>query len=63
MRSATWHNFNVIPLNCGMNIQIRKIQGKSPYCQKNNNTSSILIKEIMSSQTSMVKESYPYKII
>ena len=29
MRSATWHNFNVILLNCGMNIQIRKIQDKS----------------------------------
>ena len=31
MRSATWHNFNVIFLNCGMNIQIRKIQDKSSY--------------------------------
>ena len=28
MQSATWHNFNVILLNCGMNIQIRKIQDK-----------------------------------
>ena len=29
MRNATRHNFNVILLNCGMNIQIRKIQDKS----------------------------------
>ena len=28
MQSATWHNFNVILLNCGMNIQIQKIQEK-----------------------------------
>ena len=28
MWNATWHNFNVILLNCGMNIQIRKIQDK-----------------------------------
>ena len=26
MRSATWHNFNANLLNCGMNIQIRKIR-------------------------------------
>ena len=63
MRSATWHNFNVILLNCGMNIQTQKIQDKSSYWHKSNNTSSILIKAIMSSQNSMVKESYPYKII
>ena len=31
MRSATWHNFNVILLNFGMNIHIRKIQDKSSY--------------------------------
>ena len=29
MWNATRHNFNVILLNCGMNIQIRKIQEKS----------------------------------
>ena len=63
MRSATWHNFNVILLNCGMNIQIRKIQDKSSYRQKSNNTSSILFKAIMSSQNNMAKERYPYKII
>ena len=28
MWNATWHNFNVILLKCGMNIQIRKIQDK-----------------------------------
>ena len=57
MWSATWHNFNVILLNCGMNIQIRKIQDKSSYWHKNNNTSSILFKAIMSSQNNMAKES------
>ena len=57
MWNATWHNFNVILLNCGMNIQIRKIQDKSSYEHKNNNTSSILIKAIMSSQNNMAKES------
>ena len=31
MRSATWHNFNANLLNCGMNIQIRKIQDKGLY--------------------------------
>ena len=31
MWNATWHNFNVNLLNCGMNIQIRKIQDKSSY--------------------------------
>ena len=51
-----WHNFNV-NLNHGMNIQIRKIQDKSSYWHKNNNTSSILIKAIMSFQNSMAKES------
>ena len=29
MWSATWHNFNANLLNCGMNIQIRKIQDKN----------------------------------
>ena len=63
MWNASWHNFNVILLTCDMNIQIRKIQDKSSYSHKNNNTSSILIKAIMSSQNNMAKESYPYKII
>ena len=31
MWNATWHNFNANLLNCGMNIQIRKIQNKSLY--------------------------------
>ena len=31
MWSATWHNFNANLLNCGMNIEIRKIQDKSLY--------------------------------
>ena len=31
MWSATWNNFNVIILNCGMNIQIQKIEDKSSY--------------------------------
>ena len=52
-----WHNFNVNLLNCGMNIQILKIQDKSSYWHKNNNTSSILIRAIMSSQNNMAKES------
>ena len=51
-----WHNFNINLLTCDMNIQIRKIQDKSSYWHKNNNTSSILIKAIMSSQNSMAKE-------
>ena len=29
MWNATWHNFNVILLTCGMNVQIHKIQNKS----------------------------------
>ena len=52
-----WHNFNLNLLNCDMNIQIRKIQDKSSYWHKSNNTSSILIKAIMSSQNNMAKES------
>ena len=58
MRSATWHNFNVILLNCGMNIQIRKIQDKSSYWHKNNNTSSILPK-----QSCLLKITWPKKVI
>ena len=45
-RVILWHNFNVHLLNCGMNIQIRKIQDKSSYWHKNNNTSSILTKQL-----------------
>ena len=58
MRSATWHNFNVILLNCGMNIQIRKIQDKSSYWHKNNNTSSILTK-----QSCLLKITWPKRVI
>ena len=58
MWSATWHNFNVILLNCGMNIQIRKIQGKISYWHKNNNTSSILTK-----QSCLLKITWPKKVI
>ena len=58
MRSATWHNFNVILLNCGMNIQSRKIQDKSSYWHKNNNTSSILTK-----QSCLLKITWPKKVI
>ena len=58
MRSATWHNFNVILLNCGMNIQIRKIQDKSSYGLKNNNTSSIRAKQLC-----LLKISWPKKVI
>ena len=58
MRSATWHNFNVILLNCGMNIQIRKIQDKSSYWHKNNNTSSILTKLLC-----LLKITWPKKVI
>ena len=58
MRSATWHNFNANLLNCGMNIQIRKIQDKSLYWHKNNNTSSILTKQLC-----LLKISWPKKVI
>ena len=58
MRSATWHNFNVILLNCGMNIQSRKIQEKISYWHKNNNTSSILTK-----QSCLLKITWPKKAI
>ena len=58
MRSATWHNFNANLLNCDMNIQIRKIQDKSLYWHKNNNTSSILIK-----QSCLLKITWPKKVI
>ena len=57
MRSATWHNFNVILLNCGMNIQIWKIQDKSSYWHKNNNTSSILTKQLC-----LLKITWPKKV-
>ena len=58
MRNATWHNFNVILLNCGMNIQVRKIQDKSSYWHKNNNTLSILTK-----QSCLLKTTWPKKVI
>ena len=58
MRSATWHNFNVNLLNCGMNIQIRKIQDKSLYWHKNNNTSSIVTKQLC-----LLKITWPKKVI
>ena len=58
MRGATWHNFNVILLNCGMNIQIRNIQDKSSYCHRNNNTSSILTKK-----SCLLKITWPKKVI
>ena len=34
MWNASWHNFNVIFLNCGMNIQIHKIQAMIRYMIK-----------------------------
>ena len=46
MWNASWHNFNVILLTCDMNIHIRKIQDKSSYWHKNDNTSSILTKKL-----------------
>ena len=58
MRSATWDNFNVNLLNYGMNIQIRKIQDKSLYGHKNNNTSSILTKQLC-----LLKITWPKKVI
>ena len=54
----TWHNFNVILLNCGMNIQIHKIQDKSSYCHRNNNTSGILTK-----QSCLLKITWPKRAI
>ena len=59
MRSATWHNFNVILLNCGMNIQIHKIQDKSSY--RNNNTSSILTKKLCLLKITWPKKAIPTK--
>ena len=53
-----WHNFNVNLLNHGMNIQIRKIQDKSSYWHKNNNTSSILTKQLC-----LLKITWPKKVI
>ena len=58
MWSDTWHNINANLLNCDMNIQIRKIQEKSSYWHKNNNTSSILTK-----QSCLLKISWPKKVI
>ena len=57
MRSATWHNFNVILLNCGMNIQIHNIQNKSLTLTKNS-ASSILIKQLC-----LLKITWPKKVI
>ena len=61
MRSATWHNFNVILLNRGMNILIRKIQDKSAYLHKNNNTSSILTKQLCLLKITWLKKVIPTK--
>ena len=61
MQSATWHNFNVILLNCGMNIQIRKIQDKSSYLHKNDNTSSILTKQLCLLKITWLKKVIPTK--
>ena len=58
MWNATWHNFNVILLNCGMNIQIQKIQDKSSCWHKNDNTSSILTKKLC-----LLKITWPKKVI
>ena len=61
MRSATWHNFNVNLLNCGMNIQIQKIQDKSSCWHKNNNTSSILTKQLCLLKITWPKKAIPTK--
>ena len=58
MSNASWHNFNVILLNCGMNIQMWKIQDKSSYWHKNDNTSSILTKQLC-----LLKITWPKKVI
>ena len=58
MWNASWHNFNVILLTCDMNIQIHKIQDKSSYWHKNNNTSSILTKP-----SCLLKITWPKKVI
>ena len=63
MWNASWHNFNVILLNCDMNIQIQKIQDKSSYCHKNDNTSSILTKQLCLLKITWPKKVHPYKII
>ena len=61
MWNASWHNFNVILLTCDMNIQIRKIQDKSSYWHKINNTSSILIKQLCLLKISWSKKAIPTK--
>ena len=61
MWSATWHNFNANLLNCGMNIQIRKIQDKSSYLHKNNNTSSIITKQLCLLKITWLKKVIPTK--
>ena len=61
MSNATWHNFNVILINCGMNIQIRKIQDKSSYWHKKNNTSSILTKQSCLLKITWLKKVIPTK--
>ena len=61
MRSATWHNFIVNLLNCGMNIQIQKIQDKSSCWHKNNNTSSILTKQLCLLKITWPKKAIPTK--
>ena len=53
-----WQNFNVNLLNCGMNIQIQKIQDKSSCWHKNNNTSSIPTR-----QSCLLKITWPKKVI
>ena len=58
MWNASWHNFNVILPTCDMNIQIWKIQDKSSFWHRNNNTSSILTKQLCP-----LKITWPKKVI
>ena len=61
MWNASLHNFNVILLTCDMYIQIRKIQDKSSYWNKNNNTSSILTKQLCLLKITWLKKVIPTK--
>ena len=61
MRSATWHNFNANLLNCGMNIQIERFKTKFYIDIENNNTSSILTKQLCLLKITWLKKVIPTK--
>ena len=58
MRSATWHNFNVILLIVVWIFRSERFKTKVEYWHKNNNTSSILTKQLC-----LLKITWPKKVI